>query len=231
MLSSYCGGQVQAQLTRCRCESATSNEEEQCESDQQRTPRWCERAIRLVFDGLMDYEFHEEQYDEEWDTVKYEVRTPTNKVQVTCYGDESVLDLLARVAPLASEADRKSLLACLRVQTEQGQRLCATVKLADLDPDQNLILGQALSEASVAKWAGEVRKGCDQSHSGCTSSTASLPDEPDNLETFVEVAPMAGPSVFFVDEPHFGPSVLLKNTQSEHLAFNNSEKLVCIMTF
>lgn len=218
-------------FTKGSCDKRIGKAQEVVKDGRTTEPSTC---LHLVIDILLDVLWRSEDslIDER---VNYTVRTPNAMLRVTCYGNESVSDLLARVAQVATDTEREDLnAAALRIQTPGGVHVCVNTKLAVLSPNDELVLGWALSEAAIAKCSSSLSPATGGSPTGSTRSarsSSSVSDELDFPELCNDSAEAAGPSACFVDEPMFGPCVLLNDGLGELPGRGSSEKLVCTLTF
>jgi len=165
--------------------------------------------------------------------VNFTVRMPNAVLRVACHNDESVFDLLARIAHIVSEVEHDSMhAATLHIETSAGAPVGADTKLADLGPDNELVLDWALSEAIVTKCSHLFGSGGSlTSSTRSTRSSSGFSDELNDPE-ICNVSPQtAAPSAHFIDEPGLGQCVLLNNASSESSAQGSSEKIVCMMIF
>lgn len=178
------------------------------------------RATRFL-DWLLE-ETDDDRFEKPKVGRQYIVRTATMKIQVGCYNTETISDLMARVVQLASGVERQNLgKGALCVWTAAGDLMAPNTTLGDLPPDVELVLGQTLCEATIAECSDDaVKVAC----TSATSTTASYNDDLEDIATPDGFA-VAGPSAFFINEPHLGPCVLLKDGDG------SSEQLVCTMAF
>lgn len=191
-----------------------------------------ENCLHQFLDFLLDVLWRGEDIPVDKE-VNFTVRMPNAVLRVACYIDESVFDLLARIAHIVAEGEHADMhAATLHMATSAGAPVRADTKLADLGPDNELVLGCALSEAIVRKCSDLFSSG--GSPTGSTRSTRSssgCSDELNDAEICSVSPPAATLSARFVDEPGLGQCVLLNNPSSHLLAQRRPEKLVCVMVF
>lgn len=159
---------------------------------------------------------------------QYIVRTATMKIQVGCYTNETISDLMARVVQFAKGVEQQQFgKAAMCVWTSKGDLLAPSTSLGDLLPEVELILGQTLCEATITEC---LDNGCAMAHTSAISTTASLNDELEDV-AMLEGCAAAGPSAYFISEPHLGPCVLVNDGHQGLRTGGSSEQLVCTMTF
>lgn len=191
-------------------------------------------CLHVVLDVLLDVLWRaEDDFTDE--KVNYNVRTPHVLLRVACPSSELVSDLLARVAQIATDAERDRFhAAALRIQSSGGVHVCASTRLADLDPSHELVLGWTLSEVAVAKCSNTLSskgRSLTNSTTHSVSSSSSFGDESDFPDLCDVCSLTVSPSACFVDEPNFGPCLLLNNRFGELTGRGSSERLVCTLTF